>query len=333
MVISKILLNPRIISRTLTGRNYSSISSSTIDHDPDLKKSSRILDLNAAYQPELVLFSDTLITPLRFPMGVILAEICKNHHTIINSQLLQTSYDRAFEIHSQSVPLYTPGESMDLTKYKSWYKELFGKALMPFRKHHHTGISDDKIFDQVKYKAYQVLLNSKSYYVPSDFFLLLKRLRLQNVPYGIIANQSPVYNQILSQLNEKFPKDPVFTVPGENIQIPVFNAAESGFAKPNPAVFTSALSHFKPSHLDDVYYVGNSVDLDFNPTKKLGIRAILHTKNLNPPISDIKFLNHKKCRTLPAMRIARVDELNKVFFKNESMIPGIKTKRQKKMTK
>lgn len=235
--------------------------------------------------------------------------------------------------------MYNNNSPVTEKEYEKWYLEAITKTLDLFRQFG-SNLTDDLHFSKLRHRIYLNLTNPRSYYIPTDVMALLDRLRAEQIPYGVVANSGPHFKKLLRQVDSRIKHDSYLTVNKKHgghhsttlaqrkafPLIPFINAADIGIGKPNTAIFMRLLKQLNPDNPDNVYYIGNNPEIDYAPSKSVGLKSVLVTRHFDNPVSDVKYLTAKKCRLLPYMRVAKIGELDKVLFEKRSFAPGVVTR-------
>jgi FMN phosphatase YigB (HAD superfamily) len=294
--------------------------SSTLSHD---KSQSTSIVSNESYKPELVLFSDTVLTPLRYPFGEILTKILPDYcgGNTLPAEFLTSAWNTFLTNYTEHAPaLYRPGRPVTKESHERWHlaalsefiSQLAGAGVAPIDRY-----SGAKLVHRV----YCNLQNGKSHFIPRDAALLLDTLKAAHVRYGVVTNWGPGYSAMLRELARRF-RHKSYLHTGEHGSrsslIPIVNASELGIAKPSPEIFRLALERLQPKDLSRVYYVGTDLDLDYAPAMAAGLKSVLLTRGFDQPTSDVLKKSTEELMILKSIRIKQLMELQTVFFDNKS---------------
>lgn len=129
---------------------------------------------------------------------------------------------------------------------KSFYEEFNAKILISLGLEPNPLLLE-KLFSRLSYAAWE----------PFEDTQYLKSI---DQPLGIISNWD---RSLVSKLE----------IIGLSFN-PIVGSEELGFKKPHPDIFKAALSHLGESY-DQIYYVGDSIQLDMIPARKAGLIPIL----------------------------------------------------------
>lgn len=290
------------------------------------------------YKPDLVLFSDTVFIPPRYPPGEVLAQIAKDYRLKIPATVLQNAFETVLRAHKKSDPLYT-GVPVTEKRYEDWWVAVIGKTFNLFRQFG-SPLEDERYAAKLRHRCFLNLVNPRSYYMPTDVMALLDRLKAENVPYGVVADSGPHFEKLLRGIDARIKHDSYMTVlpvhkrylaNGQRNRlpyskrphyplIPYSNSSDTGISKPDPSLFLSFLKRLQPKNIDRVYYIGSEPELDYAPAKSIGLKSVLLTRGFEKEATDVKYLSAKKCRLLPYMRVARIAELEKVLFDKKKVV-------------
>ncbi len=97
----------------------------------------------------------------------------------------------------------------------------------------------------------------------------MDRLAASGVPMGIVSNAS-------GQIEGALARTMCQVGPGEHVEVRcVVDSQVVGVAKPDPAIFDHALSHFSGIERSRIAYVGDSVTMDIASSAAAGLHPIL----------------------------------------------------------
>lgn len=263
--------------------------------------------------PSAVLFSNSVLFPQRVPTAFLIHLFAKQNHATVDKKLLETLWNEIYSKRLIDSPLYTPGVPLVRTYYKKWIMDTV-KIVLDSVSAFNSPLRDTSVSESIQYRVYTNLINGKAYLLPRENLRILNNLRKLNIPVGIVANSSPFFSAILSEIHSRLKSD---VLKPNDSWIPYVNAAEDGIAKPNPAIILKMLKKLKIKTPEDVYYIGDDVELDFVPAKSLGIHSVLLTSNLPSVQSDLRYTSERLSRQKMCFRISDIRELERVFFPKE----------------
>lgn len=278
---------------------------------------------NENYKPELVLFSDTVLTPLRYSFGEILTNILPDYcnGNTLPAKFLTSAWTTFLTNYTAHAPdLYRPGRPVASDVHERWYlaallefvSQLAGTGVVP---------TDRYAGSKLAHRVYRNLQNGKSHFIPRDMVLLLDALKSERVPYGVVTNWGPGYPAMLRELARRFRHKSYLHTGAHGARsplIPIVNASDTGIAKPNAQIFRNALERLQPKDLNSVYYVGTDLDMDHTPAMAAGLKSVLLTRGFDQPTSDVVNKSPEELRQLKSIRVKQLTELESVFFNSKS---------------
>jgi hypothetical protein len=141
-------------------------------------------------------------------------------------------------------------------------------------------------------------------------------LKDHGVPFGIIANSGPYLATALKAIDRK-----LSTIKARISlsNVPVYNAWDHGFYKPQPQLFeAAALDQGLMERSTVSYFIGADPILDTVPKSVPFMNSILLTSRFGSPESDIKDLPVDQIKKLSHFRIQNLDELKPLFRREPS---------------
>lgn len=278
---------------------------------------------NENCKPELVLFSDTVLTPLRYSFGEILTKILPDYcaGSTLPAEFLTSAWNTFLKNYTEHAPaLYRPGQSVTEEAHERWHLAALSEFVAQLAG---TGVVPADRYSGAKlvHRVYRNLQNGKSHFIPRDAALLLDALKTAHVRYGVITNWGPGYPEMLRELARRFRHKSYLHIGQHGSRsplIPIVNASESGIAKPSPEIFRLAMKRLQPKDLSRVYYVGTDLDLDYAPAMSAGLKSVLLTRGFDQPTSDVLKKSGEELMNLKSIRIKQLMELQTVFFNNKS---------------
>lgn len=266
--------------------------------------------------PEALLFSDKVIFKQKITTGALISLFASQKNLNIPANLLNQQWEKSIELINQRSPLYIPGEKLSILHHKNWIMEVLESTLHPFIKFG-SPLQDDILRDQLKYRVYKNLIDSRTYFIEKPIIKFLQKLQVGNIPVGLIANSFPQFESIIEGIEQRIKtKKPLLSTPNKHF-LPFVNAAENGIAKPDPKIFLEILKKMSLKSPENIYYVGVDPLLDYAPSRTLGIKSVLLTSNFSKPMTDIKYLSPRLCREKTSFRIADIQELERVVLPKE----------------
>lgn len=266
--------------------------------------------------PEAILFSDQVVLKQNTSTGRLISIFARQKNIAIPAAQLEEKWQLATEKQTASTPMYTPGTPLTPAAYKLWIREAVEATLHPFVEYG-SPLRDDLVRDDIAYRLYRSLIDSRSYFVENGVKNLIKKLQVAKVPFGLVANGPPQFESILAEVNARLKTDkPLLSIPGGNL-VPFANAADTGIAKPDPRIFLELLRKMDLKTPENIYYIGTDPLLDYAPLETLGIRSVLLTSGLETPRTDLKYLSPRLCREKRSFRIANIQEIERVILPKE----------------
>lgn len=260
--------------------------------------------------PDAVLFSNSVLFPQRLPTGFLIHLFAKQNQAVVPKDLLEILWYEVSKKRLNDTPLYTPGTPLTRVVYKKWIMDTV-KIVLNSVSSFNSPLRDTQISESIQYRVYKELISGKSYSLPQENLQMLTYLKENEVPFGIVANGSPFFTSILTDIQSRL-STPVLKI--NDSWIPFVNAADDGVAKPDPKIILKLLKQMKTKNSDNVYYIGNDPQLDTAPSKALGLKSVLLTKDLPTPKSDLKYLSARLSKEKTNFRVCDIRELERVFF-------------------
>jgi hypothetical protein len=280
-----------------------------------------------------VWFSDKLFLRRTRTPGWILTNLAQENGIKVDESKVNTVFTTAYNSPHHLKTLFNPhlfqnGEFDSTRHYKQWLEDIVDETVNGVNPLF-MGLQDVGLF---KHKAVLRLMHRKYIYLNEDLRKLLIGLQQHKVPFGIIANEGPHVKSFFRHMGRIELEYSPFVVRGLE-RIPIINAMDDGYAKPQSRIFKRAVSLATavlkksitssnklglPILDGDQYFIGSDPSEDIITNGQgFNLKSVLVTSALPEPVSDIKHLNTADAQSLQSFRISDISEIYRVFFGND----------------
>jgi putative hydrolase of the HAD superfamily len=216
----------------------------------------------------LVFFDATgTLMHIKGSVGKIYADIAQTYNVTLNPEDLNCSFKNAF---AKAPPLCFPGTPSNQIERaeRQWWRNLVENVLDI------QTFGSEKQFGQFFEELYFAFTTKKSWDLYPDVLSTLSALQENNITLGIISNFDSRLYKILKVLDLS------------SYFGPIKCSSQVGFAKPSPEIFMASLPPFMAPV--EAIHVGNSKDLDYQPSRDLGFHAFLLKREKSPSLSPFE---------------------------------------------